>query len=297
MKFIASISTAVFAFTLLLGGSQKAVSQCQPFISIDGKNTSARTVVLPMWLKEGQVLGMNEAVPSVSVIEFTQNGSALEFSQVLSVTTESSVPQGKVWKIESVVVTPLIGNVLSSVTYTSSGTFVVPTCTNFVCIEAWGAGGGGGTCTGCANNQGGSGGGGGGGYGTGCFTVTPGSTLNVVVGNGGSAGQVGGTTSVDNLISATGGSGGSPGVGGAGGAGGTSSAFVKINGQPGTTGTTSGSGGVSGGAGANGGAGGNGGQNPTVGNAPGGGGGSGANVNGTIVAGRNGARGQVTISW
>ncbi len=274
-----------------------AFTQCQPFISIDGMNTSAKTVALPLWLKAGQVLGMNEAVPSISVIEFTENGTSLEYSRVIPVTTQSTVPEGKVWKVESIVITPLIGSVLSTVTYTASGTFTVPQCTNYICIEAWGAGGGGGSCSGCASNSGGSGGGGGGGYGTGCFTVTPGSTLNITIGQGGGQSAAGGTTSVDNLISATGGAGGSSGIGGAGGAGGTSTAYVRITGETGRQGNTSGSGGSAGGAGANGGAGGTGGQNPAAGTAPGGGGGSGANVNGSIVTGRAGARGQVTISW
>ncbi|MCC6601482.1 MAG: hypothetical protein IT223_12555 [Crocinitomicaceae bacterium] len=291
-----AMCVAVYCFALLLSPAD-VKAQCQPFISIDGNNTSAKSVALPIWLRAGQVLGMNAAVPSVSVIEFTENSGALEYSRVVDVTTTSTVPTGKVWKIESIIITPLIGNVLSTATYTTSGTFTIPSCTNYVCIEVWGAGGGGGTCSGCASNSGGAGGGGGGGYGTGCFTVTPGGSLSVSIGAGGTAGNTGGTTNVGGLISATGGGGGSPGVGGVGGAGGTSTAYVQMTGTPGTNGTLSGSGGVSGGAGANGGAGGSGGQSTTAGTAPGGGGGSGATVNGNPVSGKPGGAGQAKISW
>jgi len=292
--------TTIFLLFFLTTLTPVLVSaQCQPYISIDGNNTSASTTALPIWMHEGQTLGMNEAVPSISVIEFTVSGSSLEFSQVLSITSTSTVPAGKVWKIESMVITPLIGNVLNNITYTSSGTFKVPSCTNFICIEVWGAGGGGGNCDGCASNQGGGGGGGGGGYGSGCYTVTPGSTINVTVGTGGSATSTGGTTSVGSLISATGGAGGGSGTSGIGGAGGSSSAYVQITGGKGTNGSASGQGGKAGGNGANGGAGGSGGgsSGPTAGTAPGGGGASGANVNNTTYTGRNGARGEVKISW
>jgi hypothetical protein len=84
--------------------------------------------------------------------------------------------------------------------YSTPGTYtwVVPTCVNFVSVEAWGGGGGGGgnvailrtsgasteTCTG-------AGGGGGGGYAARTYAVVPGQSYTIVVGNGGTAGAAG----------------------------------------------------------------------------------------------------------
>lgn len=274
-----------------------AFSQCNPYIQIDGSSSSPDKLALPMWLHAGQTVDMNEAVSSISLIEFTENPASLEYSQVLSITSAATVPSGKVWKIESIAQVPLTGNILNTLTFTKSGTFTVPTCTNYICIEVWGAGGGGGNCSGCPSNNGGAGGGGGGGYGAGCFTVTPGSSLTVTIGAGGGATIQGGTTDVGGLISSTGGGGGTSGVGGAGGTGGTSTAYIQIPGFNGTDGNTSGQGGSPGGAGANGGAGGTGGCNPGAGTAPGGGGGGGDNCNGTTYSGKAGAAGQAKISW
>jgi hypothetical protein len=281
-------------------------SQCQPYIRVDGNivianQTTPTGITLPLWLREGQTLAAEQMVHSISVIEFSVNGTALEFSDVLSVTstTPQAVPAGKVWKVESIVKQPASGT-NNSVTYTQAGTytFTVPSCANYICIEVWGGGGGGGGAT-----SGSGGAGGGGGYGQGCFVVTPGSNHTVQVGAGGggrsgvNAGISGGTSSVGTLISATGGGGGAAGGGGLGGAGGTSTAPVSFAGGSGGNGNASSCNGGSGGAGGNGGVGGQSTCNQgNAGTAPGGGGSSG-NTNGSQYSGGSGALGRVLISW
>lgn len=284
-----------------------AFSQCKPYIIIDGNMVIAdQTVytglILPLWLKETQTIATDQGVNSVSVIEFNVTGGALEFSQVLSIATTSpqTVPDDKVWKIESIVKKPAFGN-FNSVTYSVAGsnTFTVPSCADYICIEAWGGGGGGGC--GCSSTASG-GGGGGGSYGQGCFSVTSGSSISVTVGGGGSGstsggvpGGNGGNTIVGTLVTANGGNGGITGSPYTGGNGGTCTAPVNVTGGKGGDGcATQWCGGI-GGYGGNGGAGGGGGSASYGGNGvvPGGGGGGGAGTNG----GGNGAAGKVIISW
>jgi len=62
------------------------------------------------------------------------------------------------------------------------GSFTVPTGMTSLSIKTWGSGGGGGSAPGTNTANGG-----GGGFSTGTFAVTPGQTLTVVVGEGGSA--------------------------------------------------------------------------------------------------------------
>lgn len=305
-KILAFVAVLLIAAVI----STKVCSQCEPIIYVDSKANEVSGLTLPVWLNAGQILSMNGAVNSVSVIEFTENGASLEYSHVLSISSQSTVPAGKVWKIESILKLPLKGNLLNTLTFTSSGSFIVPTCTNYICVEVWGGGGGGGgaystssQCNTCAF----AGGGGGGGYGSGCITVTPGSTIPVTVGAAGargyngSNGSAGGTSSVGS-VSATGGGGGMGATGsgtGAGGSGGTSSAFVNITGGNGVAGIAAGPSG-NGGAGANGGAGGSGNGcngDGTAGTFIGGGGGGAASGASNPRYGGNGAAGQVKISW
>ena len=206
--------------------------------------------------------------------------------------------------------------------FTSGGTFTVPANVNTIIVECWGAGGGG------SNRSGAAGGGGGGAYTRGVLTgLTPGSTITVTVGTGGTAGNNGGQSLVSTIVanggqsvgnSRTGGTGGaasavggdvtasySGGTGGnaragtgggsnEGGGGGGGSATTTANGGNGGIGT------VTGGAGGTGtGAGGNGGDgtatpDAAAGSAPGGGGGGRGEAGGTSKAGANG---QVIISW
>lgn len=131
--------------------------------------------------------------------------------------------------------------------FTASGSFTVPDGVTTIYLTGCAAGGGG--ASGATNNGGQSslvGGGGGGGGGAGqsiikqAYSVTPGQTLTITIGSGGSGaqaptagggynGNAGGNTSVSGLVTLTGGTGGyaggvvtnnSAGGGGAGGYGG-----------------------------------------------------------------------------
>src|SRR4051812_30848265 len=223
MKRNLSLRSLLFFFLALCSNNNESLAQCQPYIKIDGVMTIANTtsqtgITLPFWLKEGQTLAADQMVQSISVIEFTVNANALEFSQVRKITTVQTVPVGKVWKIESIGKTASLSNTNGAL-YSSVGTYslTVPNCASYLCIEVWGGGGGGNNSTVAA------GGGGGGAYGQGCFTVTPGTVLTVVLGNAGTVGApgtAGGTSSVNGTgvsISASGGAAGGTSAGGAGG--------------------------------------------------------------------------------
>ncbi len=291
--------------------------QCKPAIKIDGVNTVVDAtdqfgLQLPFWLKEGQTLAVGASVASISVIEFSVNVTALEFSQVLNITSSSpvSVPSGKIWKLESAQ-KQNNASTYKTVSFTSAGTYswVVPACAEEICIEIWGGGGGG---SGSYNNGAAGAGGGGGGFGSGCFAVVPGTTYTVTVadggtgGNGGTPGQTGstgGTSSVGSLITAPGGNGGiSDSSGGTGGTGVTSSATNNAQGANGKSGgATCGELSGAGGTGGNGGAGGIGvgsSTNGSTGTAPAGGGsGGGTGGCGGNRPGGKGGAGKVVISW
>ena len=77
------------------------------------------------------------------------------------------------------------------VQYTASGTYTVPADVIAIQVAAAGGGGGGGGYDSCGNNTACAGNGGSGGAGAllqGTIAVTPGSTVTIVVGAGGSAG-------------------------------------------------------------------------------------------------------------
>ncbi|MCC6601499.1 MAG: hypothetical protein IT223_12640 [Crocinitomicaceae bacterium] len=292
--------------------AQYSWAQCQSYIQIDGQIVNASEIAanglhLPLWLKEGQTLAADQMVNSISVIEFDVNGSTLEFSQVLKVTSVQTVPSGKVWKVESLVKTTSSLTAANSAVYSNGGTYTfnVPTCTSYICIEAWGGGGGG-----YAGTAGG--GGGGGAYGQSCFTVTPGQSLSVTVGSGGTFGTPGvngGTTSITGTgvnISASGGSGSSSSTGGAGGTSVTGT--IIVYGGKGANGLSlsnpyyGGAGGAAGGSQINPGGEGSSGSSyasniassSTPGGFPGGGGGGQACCGGNSS---KGAEGKVIISW
>jgi len=311
MNFFFRISTLLL---LGLGTHLPAFSQCKPAISIDNKLTVVNPadpfgVTFPFWLKEGQTIAPASSVTAISAIEFSVVGTALEFSQVLYITSVSgeTVPDGKVWKIEAVIKENNSSQYTKS-QFTNPGTFEfkVPGCANQICVEVWGGGGAGGSCANPGTGTITAGGGGGGGYGAECFSVTPGATYSVTVGAGGTgattgAGQAGGNSSVVGLISASGGGGGAIGItsGGAGGGAGTSNASSNAPGQAGENGTSTFSGaGGAGGNGASGGAGRNTSATGNAGSAVGGGGGGAYNSgNSTPRAGGNGGNGQVIITW
>lgn len=299
-----------------------------PSLIIDSTAIQFTEVSMPYWLKSGQRVRLGENSKSVSILEFTVNGTTLEFSKVVSLTSSQTVPANKAWKIEGIGINKIdtntsIGTTLSGfsststsanlpilyqspIKYQDAGTFTwkVPPGVNVICIEVWG-GGGGGQNVGANQN---SGGGGGGGYGYGCFNVVSGTTYSITVGSGGSGLISGGASSVGSLIIATG---GSPGglstncTSASGGIGGSSNAAYFLVGETGGIGigcptNTLGCGG-NGGKSPNGGAGGNGGctfSNGSSGNFPGGGGGgtwTAPQVNNTPRVGGSGARGQVII--
>jgi hypothetical protein len=208
----------------------------------------------------------------------------------------------------------------TQVTYTSNGTFTVPTGVTQITVECWGAGGGG---AGSGTNNATHRGGGGGAYAASVLSVIPGSTFTVIVGTGGvggvAANGTGGTGSpstfgVGPLVRAAGGSGGLAISAGAGGAGGTVAGSIgdtryrggnAVAGGGGGAGSTGQGGDADGNNGGLGTAlyGGNGGTAPT-GGAPGvpgliyGGGGSGGRRSGpTHQPGGAGANGQVIVTF
>jgi hypothetical protein len=313
-------------YIILLGLFYEVKAQKTPSLIIDSTEIQFGQVSMPYWLKAGQKIGLGVNAKTVSVLEFTINGIALEFSRVLSVTSNQTVPSNKAWKIEGIGLnksdtTNTLGTVFlsggSTSTSTSStnnmpvifqspkkfetpGTYTwnVPPGVTSICIEVWGGGGGGNS-----SNFGASGaGGGGGGYGYACFKVTPGTQYTVTVGDVAGRGAGGGTSSVGSLISASGGGGGAGNSGSGpsgtnGGAGGTSNAAYNITGENGGNGSGGGFTPAKGGNGANGGNGGAGagGSNAGNGSAVGGGGGGTYSANSGFFASGIGARGQVYI--
>jgi hypothetical protein len=106
---------------------------------------------------------------------------------------------------------------LAVFTPTSQGNWTVPAGVSKVKLRIWGGGGAGG-----AGFGGAGGGGAGGGYVEGFYSVPPGESIFVTVGNGGvGSGTPGGTSSFGSVASATGGQAGANGASGVGGAGGT----------------------------------------------------------------------------
>jgi len=298
-------------------------AQCEPSIKLNGNITNVDPnnkfgISFPYWMSAGQTLAVGPSVSTVSLIEFNVEDNNLQFNQVLNIssTTPVAVPEGKVWKLESVAKT-YNASTYRSASFTTPGTYswVVPACAEQICIEVWGAGGGGGGNTTTSSWTSG-GGGGGGGFGSECFTVTPGSSYSVVVGTGGmggaggnpgSNGSAGDASTVTGLISAGGGNGGiRGGAGGTGGTGGTSSAASNVPGQQGFNGSGPNGSCTStlvsgmGGSGANGAIGGtpvtpN--NHGNTGTSPGGGGsGAGSPCSDPRTGGRGGD-GRVVISW
>ncbi|MEQ1732955.1 MAG: hypothetical protein ABL940_04745 [Bacteroidia bacterium] len=318
------INTLLVCLALCYMAISTSHAQCLPMIKIDGNDiiadeNSPSGIKLPSWLAAGQTLAQSQNVYSIAVIEFTINGTALDYSQNKSVTTVQTVPAGKVWKLESIHKNPALTKVVSS--YTTPGTYsFTPTCSSTYKIKVWGAGGGGGggaspaTC-GIANPVGAPGGGGGG-YAEGYFDLNSSTTYTIVVGAGGTGGLpnvsgatnigvTGGTSSVSIVgISASGGGGGigcSNGGGGGTGGTGTGATTVKSGnggasggiGSAGAGGTAASGSGV-GDEGGIGGAGTGGAAVSNPGNAPGGGGSGSGHV--SNVSGGTGGAGKVELS-
>ena len=288
---------------------------------------------LPYWLKAGQTIAPSKNVSFLSAMEFNSDSSShvLKYDQVIKIASLSTVPAGKVWKIEAVAYDTVLSSTnLSSIqlpanstsassiasgsisntpilyqspkVYDLAGTYqwMVPPGITSICVEIWGGGGNGGRKSTSTSASGG--GGGAGGYGYECFTVTPGTIYNITVGG------IGGTSTFGVLLTASGGSNGgngglSWGAGGSGGLGGTCNATVNFTGINGTAGNQSISG--IGGSAYNGGLGGAGSSTlcavGNTGSSPGGGGGGAfsdgyTNCNSSANGG-SGAPGQVIIYW
>ena len=222
----------------LLGNAQEK----SPKLFVDGTEIAFESdISLPYWLSEGKTVEFGVHVISLSILEFNVVDNELQFNQVIHLTSSGSVPSSKVWKIEALGIgftndtvnttngfstseTPTIFT--SPVTFTESATWTVPANVTRVCIEVWGKGGDGGR--GAANPFSNGGCGGGGAYGYECFSITPGTVLNIVLDDT--------ATSVNNLISALNGQDGeNASSGGADGVGGTSAAAYNISGQDATT--------------------------------------------------------------
>jgi len=207
----------------------------------------------------------------------------------------------------------------NSLTYTTSGSFIVLPGVTSIGVECWGGGGRGGSTSG----DGAMGGGGGGAYAAKLLTVVPGNSYTVTVGTGSSSSSPGGDSwfQSNNTVMAKGGNsvGTSP-TGATGGADVSCYGDVRWSGGNGANGSTqsdySGGGGSSAGSrgiGNNGstynggtapfagGSGGNGRDDSdgagSPGNTPGGGGGGAYREGSTNYSGGSGANGQVLISW
>lgn len=214
--------------------------------------------------------------------------------------------------------------------YTGSGqTFTVPSGVTSITVKAWGAGGGGGSRQPIGQTNAASGGGAG--YATDTISVTPGETLDIVVGGGGASSTSGGTSaggyggggdghgggnqsggggggrsavlrsSTVLLAAGGGGGGGSYNTGGVGGPGGGSSGTAGTTGSGGTAGgggtqSAGGSAGSGGGAAGTSGSGGAGGGSDGAGGGGGGGyyGGGGGGGTGTGGSGGGGGSSYTT---
>ena len=111
----------ILCFTNLIAFSQ----------SILVNNTSVNVssdISFPYWLDSTSTLAIDSNVVSISVLEFnitpTTNGNSLVFNQAKSVTSQQTVPSGKTWKVESVLLDPSFvstSNNNSSTTVVSGG--------------------------------------------------------------------------------------------------------------------------------------------------------------------------------
>lgn len=234
MKKIITVSLLLYVTIITAQNSSTLV--------IDNVSNQFTNISLPYWLKSGQTIDLGTNAKSVSIIEFSVNGTALEFSQVISLTSVQTVPQNKVWKIEAIGQTtatnsnPLNSNIPSNyngisslnnnslptiyqspVNFNNPGIYswTVPSGITNICIDTWGGGGSSGTING----------GGAGAFGYQCFNVLPLQTLTITVGTAGASSKVVDSNGI-NLIEAGGGS--------SSGIGGTSSATVNYSGQNGS---------------------------------------------------------------
>lgn len=78
-------------------------------------------ISFPFWLESGSSISPEVPVSSISVLEFNivpnNNGNDMVFNQVISVTEGQTVPEGKTWKVESVLVEKNSNNLQSDLMF------------------------------------------------------------------------------------------------------------------------------------------------------------------------------------
>lgn len=160
---------------------------CQtPIIIINNEeiNVSA-DISFPFWLNSGSSINPGRSISLISIIEFNST-TDLSYNKIINLDTFAVVPNGKVWKVESVGLIPNSTTLLSTkpsailsspaVMSDSKSFWIVPINTYQIAIELWGPGGDGypGSC--CGNAKYGQGGASGG-YGYEVFNVRPMDTI------------------------------------------------------------------------------------------------------------------------
>ena len=317
------IEAAVNAGTIDTAITNTASVRALDQVDFNTGNNTSRVAISVSGLKVTKESDAGASASPGDTITYTITITNLSSTTHKNVTVTDYVPTGTAYVADSVTVTvnpPVSPGGATSVTYNSSGSFVVPAGVTSVTVEVWGGGGGGGKAAATGNDAGG--GGGGGGYARGSVAVTAGATQTVTVGAGGATATAGGqswfgsATTVRAGGGGAGGTGASVGAGGAGthgnqatftggsggagatggapsgrrGGGGGGSATSAANGSNGQAGTSGGAGGAGEGSGGQGNTGAN---NGGAGNAPGGGGGGG----GYTGVGGAGAAGRVVVAY
>ena len=102
--FFILFSFSLNAQTIIVNGSSVSVS-----------NTD---VTFPFWLDSGSSIEIGDHVISISALEFNivpnNNGNSLVYVQTKLVTTLETVPNGKTWKLEGVLIDSTINNITNS---------------------------------------------------------------------------------------------------------------------------------------------------------------------------------------
>jgi len=92
----------IYIIALLLGAMTMAQT-----ITVNGTPMLVSDdISFPFWLESGSSISPEVPVSSISVLEFNivpnNNGNDMVFNQVISVTEGQTVPEGKTWKVESI---------------------------------------------------------------------------------------------------------------------------------------------------------------------------------------------------
>ena len=127
-------------------------------------------VTLPYWIPAGTSVTILDSINSMSIVEFTDSASTLNYSRAISISKRNGpqlVPNGKTWKIEAIglkyqlsqagfsnsanfgtsvtgvskTVSSILPSILTSpITFNTPGTYnwTVPTGVFNICVEVWG---------------------------------------------------------------------------------------------------------------------------------------------------------------